>query len=450
MKKRILSLALITLIAIAVVGCANVSNNPTTTPEPVQNNRQNNQQQNNETNDPITTPAPQGNQAPAGLEAEPAEMFTFQFLNIEQLYSRFEGEGGNSWLYQAGIEFDQGGIVITAYHGELSQVRIPDTIEGFPVVAIDRNAFPLAVVRNEEVTVMPVTDVFFPPTVRVFEFGAIEVIGQAPRNTPDNLPNSITVPYGVTHLVYQSRSGVNRDVFENIRSITLPNTLVDIPSQMFEELTSLTSITIPNGVIRIGHSAFKNATSLLRIDIPESVALIGTYFGYQYGNAFYGTSWWNAQPDGVITIGKIAYMWKGEPPSDGILIIPEGAIIINNLAFFPSINLSHVTIPNSVTHIGDWAFHSEGLRNGITSVTIGNSVTHIGDSAFAYNQLTSVIIPDSVTYIGDRAFNGNQLTSVIIPDSVTEIGDWAFAGNPLDEATIERIRAINPNAFAFW
>ncbi|WIL01335.1 ribonuclease inhibitor [Riemerella phage vB_RanS_CRP6] len=37
-----------------------------------------------------------------------------------------------------------------------------------------------------------------------------------------------------------------------------------------------------------------------------------------------------------------------------------------------------------------------------------------------------LIIPNSVTHIGDWAFDGNQLTSVEIPNSVTHIGDWAF------------------------
>ncbi|MFR6424693.1 MAG: leucine-rich repeat domain-containing protein [Oscillospiraceae bacterium] len=41
--------------------------------------------------------------------------------------------------------------------------------------------------------------------------------------------------------------------------------------------------------------------------------------------------------------------------------------------------------------------------------------------------LTSVTIPDSVTSIGEYAFSGcTSLTSVTIPDSVTSIGECAF------------------------
>ena len=66
----------------------------------------------------------------------------------------------------------------------------------------------------------------------------------------------------------------------------------------------------------------------------------------------------------------------------------------------------------------------------MTSVTIPNSVTSIGQSAFEYcSGLTSVTIGNSVTSIGDEAFYGcSGLTSVTIPNSVTSIGEYAFSG----------------------
>jgi len=119
-----------------------------------------------------------------------------------------------------------------------------------------------------------------------------------------------------------------------------------------------------------------------------------------------------------------------------------------------------VTIPNGVTSIGDYAFHSctaltaidvnaananyasvdgvlydktittliqyPGGRAG--AFTIPTSITTIGYDAFWYcTSLTSVTIPNSVTTIGEYAFQEcTALTSITIPDSVTSIEYWAF------------------------
>ena len=80
----------------------------------------------------------------------------------------------------------------------------------------------------------------------------------------------------------------------------------------------------------------------------------------------------------------------------------------------------------TVTKIGGSAFSNSGLR----AVTIPDSVTIIGDSAF-YNckALTSVSLPDSLTEIESGAFaDCTGLTSVTIPDSVTDINEYAFSG----------------------
>ena len=60
-------------------------------------------------------------------------------------------------------------------------------------------------------------------------------------------------------------------------------------------------------------------------------------------------------------------------------------------------SLTSVTIPNSVTSIGDFSFFDS---SGLTNVTIPNSVTNIGDYAFVCHSLTSVTIPSSVISIG--------------------------------------------------
>ncbi len=75
--------------------------------------------------------------------------------------------------------------------------------------------------------------------------------------------------------------------------------------------------------------------------------------------------------------------------------------------------LTSVTIPNSVTFIGDWAF---GLCLSLTNVTIPNSVTSIGHMAFLFcGRLTSVSLGSAVTSIGSEPFEDcTNLTSITI------------------------------------
>ncbi len=98
---------------------------------------------------------------------------------------------------------------------------------------------------------------------------------------------------------------------------------------------------------------------------------------------------------------------------------------IGDSAFYDCVNLTSVTIPDSVTSIGGSAFH--GCVK-LTSVMIPSSLTSIEVGVFSgCSGLTSVTIPDSVTSIGGFAFSGcSGLTSVTIPASVTYIGDYAF------------------------
>ena len=88
--------------------------------------------------------------------------------------------------------------------------------------------------------------------------------------------------------------------------------------------------------------------------------------------------------------------------------------------------VTSLTIPSTVTYIGEGAFSS---CTGLTgTLTIPNSVTSIGSSAFyGCTGLTDVQIPNSVTFIGGYAFaECSSLTEVTIPGSVQNIWSGAF------------------------
>ena len=81
----------------------------------------------------------------------------------------------------------------------------------------------------------------------------------------------------------------------------------------------------------------------------------------------------------------------------------------------------------------------------------GRSVTSIEYQAFDNcTGLTSITIPNSVTSIGDYAFRDcSSLTSVNIPDSVTSIGDEAFSGTNLTYSSVDGVKYLFSDSYAF-
>ena len=132
-------------------------------------------------------------------------------------------------------------------------------------------------------------------------------------------------------------------------------------------------------------------------------------------------------PNSVTTIGEEAFSNCTE--LKGSLTLSNSLKTIGNKAFYNCNRLNgSLTIPNTVTTIGIAAF---GLCTGFNgSLTIPNSVTTIGSSAFSNCQgfKGDLTIPSSITTIEDNTFSScfgfnGKLT---IPNSVTTIGISAF------------------------
>ncbi len=127
---------------------------------------------------------------------------------------------------------------------------------------------------------------------------------------------------------------------------------------------------------------------------------------------------------------------KGDSDYAGAVVIPETATY-KRVAFtvvgigekvFEGSSVTSVEMPNTITYIGDDAFHR---CYSLTSVNISTGLETLGREAFysCTSLAGSVTIPDAVTVINDYTFASTKLTSITIGNYVTSIGVSAFYSN---------------------
>jgi hypothetical protein len=216
---------------------------------------------------------------------------------------------------------------------------------------------------------------------------------------------SVIIPNGVTYIGYYAF------IDNQLTRVTIPNSVIFIGDGAFAG-NPLTSVTIGNSVTIIGNDAFDGCAGLTSITIPASVVRIGAEAD-EAEDAFDGCTGLTS-----ITVAGANGVYSSE---DGVLF-NKGK---TTLLLYPEGKSGSYTIPSTVTGVAYCAF--EGCAR-LTGVTIPDSVTYIGAYAFYGSQLTSVTIGNGVTEIGSKAFRDNQLTSVTIGANVNLVSnmfDWS-------------------------
>ena len=276
------------------------------------------------------------------------------------------------------------------------------------------------------------------------------------RAFADSSLTTITLP--------QNLSCIKSGMFEGsaLTEITLQSGITTIEDYAFSWCTKLTDISLPEGVTTIGNNAFEYCMTLTDLTLPDSLTSIGNYafsdccnlMHIAYSNhltsigdyTFSNCSELNhlQLPDSLASIGRCAF---GDCFALTEITIPSGVTSMGDCAFSGCTGLENVVIMNGAQEIGCWAFEN----CPVNSVSIPGSVTIIGEGAFESCELQDISILEGVQTIGASAFANSAIKNLTIPGSVTSIGNSAFSscGELSDISFSEGVQTIGAYAFEY-
>lgn len=172
------------------------------------------------------------------------------------------------------------------------------------------------------------------------------------------------------------------------------------------------------GISSIGNNAFRGFNKVTSYEIDDTVTAIGTY-------ALNGCSSLTA------------------------VTLPEHLLSIGNNAF-SSCHLQSISIPDSVTYIGNGAFacnewtlkraklpkNLKVINSGtfqecyaLSDVVFPEDLEEIGSNAFLFCRFTELHFPETLKTVGASAFRQARVSELVLPDGVTSIGGGAFSQN---------------------
>ena len=362
---------------------------------------------------------------------------------------------------------DDGNATITGYTGYASALVIPSEIDGHTVVAIGNRAFEN---RGELYSVV------IPDTVTRIGYyafaktnlqelnlpGGLTYLGEYVLNentgvTEIEIPKTLEKvgtlwdngPFSGSNIqkaiIQQDMTIIPEDLFQKnstLKYVSIPDSVTEIGNYAFEGCSNLTGIEIPEMVTKIGNAAFSGCKSIESIEIPKAVTSIGgsafantelkslalpeslTYLGEYVLNGNTGVT----EIEIPKTLKKVGTSWDNGPFSGSNIqkaIIQQGMTIIPEDLFQKNSTLEYVSIPDSVTEIGNYTF--EGCSN-LTGIEIPEMVTKIGNAAFSgCKNISDMVIPKSTVIIGDHVFaNCTGLKKITWNNALSQIGEYAF------------------------
>ena len=273
------------------------------------------------------------------------------------------------------------------YRTEIKKITIPDSI-----VAIGDYAFEFCV---------SITEIEIPNTVTQ--------IGEKCFYGCSQLKN-IVLPNGITEIPAYAFGNC-----ENLETISFSSNLEKIGGYAFASCSKLTSISFGSQMKYIGEGAFGGCHALSKVSVDS----LGTWLQIEFET---GTMFiYSDSHSNPLFYAHDLYI-NNEKLTE--LIIPSGTTKINANAF-SGCSIQSVTIPASITTVGDYAFYA---CENLSAVKISDLSAWCKLSFAFYNDYNATYVSNPLYYAHNLYLNNQLITQLVIPDDVTKINEFVFAG----------------------
>lgn len=244
----------------------------------------------------------------------------------------------------------------------------------------------------------------------------------------------------------------------------------ELPSHIFDGMTSLQTVSIPSSVTTFGNYCFKDCTALKTVNILETQPLtsLGTYTFYKctalehftipstvtslVGTFMDCTNLKDVTmplPSGLTEINAAFARCTNFNPAN--FVIPDNVTKIKEYAFYECTSLNNIVLPDNITEFDGYCFC--GCKNLQGTVKLSNNLTIVGYEAFKdcenldFTGVEGTFLPSGLSLIANEAFlNCKKLTGAITYPAQTNnsntISDFAFSGTGVTSVTIPEAAGI--------
>lgn len=231
---------------------------------------------------------------------------------------------------------------------------------------------------------------------------------------------------------------------DKVTTIDIPASIANIYGNAFDDCSSLTATTFHdvtnNHTLTLGDYAFRNCATLPEVTFPRQLLSVGNYTYAQcpllktltfpamlesIGNYAF------AECTGLTQLtfkdsGKSVKLGYGARSN-------SGTSYLDNIPLFGNTNLTYLYIGRNINYTAGEKYGYSPFYNQsfLTDVRFSQSgtVSYCNDYLlYKVNNCKTLTLPESLTSIGNWTFRGMAaLESIVIPNAVTKMGTYAFA-----------------------